>query len=67
MTTLNHCTVLYVLVFLLVPTVVLLVWTLAQFCSKSGLDWLSGATATVVDLNMGPEPGALGMREQGRE
>lgn len=38
------------------------------FCSKVGLVWLTGSTATVVDLNMGPEPGALrGMRRRGQK
>lgn len=43
------------------------------FCSKVGLVWLTGSTATVVDLNMGPEPGALrgmgrrGQKGQGKE
>lgn len=31
----------------------------APFCTEVGLVWLTGSTATVVDLNMGPDPGAL--------
>lgn len=37
-------------------------------CSKVDLVWLTGSTATVVDLNMGPEPGALrGMGRRGQK
>lgn len=42
----------------------LLVWMSAQFCTKSGLVWFDGSTATVVDLNIGPEPGALRRGEE---
>lgn len=39
----------------------------AQFCTKSGLVWFTGSTATVVDRNMGPEPGALRGGEDGKK
>lgn len=53
--------------FLLVPSVEPLVWTSLQSCTKSGPVWFAGSTATVVDRNMGPEPGALRRGEERRE
>lgn len=47
------------LLILLVSSVVLLGCTSDPFRADVGLVWLTGSTATVVDLNMGPEPGAL--------
>lgn len=47
------------LLILLVSSVALLGFMSAPFRAEVGLVWLTGSTATVVDLNMGPEPGAL--------
>lgn len=52
---------------LLVSSVVLHGCMSAPFCTEGGLVWLTGSTATVVDLNMGPEPGALRGRSGGED
>lgn len=54
--------------YLLVSSVAPLGCMSVPFWSKLGLVWFTGSTATVVDLNMGPEPGALrGMGRRGQQ